>query len=123
MDDSKTTERVPARALGQVEGDVGVTEQLLGRCPVAGGDADTGGHGDGEILEPGMRTAHGVTRGSARRGLGPATERDPLGQHDELVATQAAHGVVGPQHGDEAVGPPPGGAGPRPHGPASRWRP
>jgi hypothetical protein len=36
--------------LGLVEGDVGIAQQLLGGVAVAGGDADTGRHGEGEAL-------------------------------------------------------------------------
>ena len=80
---------VPAHGLGLVEGHVGVPQQVLGRLPRAGGDADAGRDRDGEVLVAGHpeRGAEGIpdplgdelrgrTRGRSPRPA-PRTRRPP----------------------------------------------
>ena len=86
---------VAAVALGPVQRDVGVAQQLAGRGAVAARDADAGRHGQRRVLERGKpeRFAQHVVQPFGHE-LGTGSQRHTLGQHDELVAAETADGVA-----------------------------
>ena len=96
---------VLAHCLGPVQGHVGVAEQLLGRLAVTRGDADAGGHRDGQALVAlegeglveGPPNALGHQEWAVRQG-------SALGQDHELVSAEAPYGVAGAQHARQACG-------------------
>jgi hypothetical protein len=73
-------------ALGPVEGDVGVSQQVLRRLPVSRGDADARGHGDRYVLES-VDVERGFQYLSDPFGnrLGPRSEGHSFSQNDELI--------------------------------------
>ena len=90
---------VAAGALGLVERDVGVAQQVAGRLAVAGGDADA--RGDGHRAAGRAEVERLAQHGEDARGhqLGLA-----LDEHDELVAAEAADRVAVAQHAADPPG-------------------
>jgi len=95
-------EPAPARLLGTVQRRVGILEQGLRVAAVARmeGDAHAGGHRTrAPADEHRLGQAGGDLAGDLRRERRPGRVLD---EDDELVSTEAGHGVLGPQAGRQA---------------------
>jgi len=95
-------EPAPARLLGTVQRRVGILEQGLRVAAVARmeGDAHAGGHRTrAPADEHRLGQAGGDLAGDLRRERRPGQVLD---EDDELVSTEAGHGVLGPQAGRQA---------------------
>src|SRR5712692_1534980 len=85
-----------AARLGAVERDVGVAEQVAGRRPITGRDADARGDDEwGASLER-DRLGQGIDQ-SLGDDVGPLLDRLALDEYDELIATEPADRVALPQ--------------------------
>ena len=96
---------VATGALGPVQRDVCVAQQVLCRGAVADRDPHAGRHREGDGLEPldVERRSEGLAD-PVGDGLGTVLQRDSLGQDDEFVAAEASHGVAGADQADEPAG-------------------
>ena len=96
---------VAARPLGPVEGDVGVTQEVLRTLAIADGDPDARRHGDRQTLEAldVERRAQYLADPLGDR-FRPVGQRDAFGQDDELVTPEAADGVARAEQAHQPAG-------------------
>ena len=71
-----------------VQGDIGISQELVGCRPIALGNTDAGGHHQWNITVGDLEGCAQYLEDSLRHDVGPGLERSTLDQHDELVPPQ-----------------------------------